>query len=339
MGKKWSDAKPAEKLLTLYTILLFSRREISLTELSNTLGCSKQAVSRLITQLEGSRFGKVLRQQKGREAQFTLERPRQLPTVSLNAEGLQQLALCREFLAHLLPDALHKEMALSLRQASAFLPEEAQGLPVNVGGSLSKGSIDYAPFQKSLRTLMQAIREGIVCAVRYKASLHGEEKSFDYAPKRLLAFRESLLVQGVITTDKGRALPLYATPTTLALHRLKACALTRRSAAYISDIPLPDNTAFGVMQGESTEIAVRFAPEAATYVAERQWSEAQSISHHEDGSITLHLQVQSIPECRAWVLSFGETAEVLSPEWLRNDIGKTISVLSERYAAVTGEQQ
>jgi len=41
-----SRRRPAEKMLTLYTMLLFTGMEASLSELSRELNCSKQAVWR-----------------------------------------------------------------------------------------------------------------------------------------------------------------------------------------------------------------------------------------------------------------------------------------------------
>ena len=330
MGKKWSDAKPAEKLLGLYTILLVATRPHSHTELSEMLCCSKAAMTRLLVQLEGSHFGKVHRSSKGREALYQLEKPRQLPTVCLNAEGLAQLALCRELLTNLLPNTMHKEMEISLRQAVAFLPHGSQDLPDHIGTNLSKGRIDYKPFQATLGIVLQAIRDYRVCEITYKGAALAQEKTFDFAPRLMIAFRESLLVQGFIVNAKGSALPLYEKPTTLALHRIKACTATRREAC-VPDIPEPDNTAFGIMEGEPFTAEVRFAAAAAAYVAERQWSAQQSIEHLEDGSLTLHVQGQSVPEFLSWVLSFGKTAEVLSPVWLRNKVGDTVGELYALY--------
>ena len=332
MGKKWSDAKPAEKLLGLYTILLVATRPHSHTELSEMLCCSKAAMTRLLVQLEGSHFGKVHRSSKGREALYQLEKPRQLPTVCLNAEGLAQLALCRELLTNLLPDTMHKEMEISLRQAVAFLPHGSQDLPDHIGTNLSKGRIDYKPFQATLGIVLQAIRDYRVCEITYKGAALAQEKTFDFAPRLMIAFRESLLVQGFIVNAKGTALPLYEKPTTLALHRIKACTATRREAC-VPDIPEPDNAAFGIMEGEPFTAEVRFAAAAATYVAERQWSAQQSIEHHEDGSLTLHVQGQSVPEFLSWVLSFGKAAEVLSPAWLRAEVGEAIKHLYKCYTS------
>ena len=330
MGKKLSDAKPAEKLLSLYTILLVAARPHSHTELSGMLGCSKPTLARLLAQLEGSNFGKVQRSNSGREAFYQLEKPQRLPTVCLNAEGLYQLALCRELLTNLLPETMHKEMEKSLRQAVAFLPQGLQNLPDHIGTSLSKGRIDYKPFQSTLGIVLQAIRDHKVCEIRYKGAALAEEKSFDFAPKLIIGFRESLLVQGFIVADKGTPLPVYDSPTTLAIHRIKACDSTRREAR-VPDIPEPNNAAFGIMEGEPFTAVVRFAAAAATYVAERQWSTQQSIELHADGSLTLHVQGQSVPEFLSWVLSFGITAEVLSPAWLRQKVREAIQHLHKCY--------
>ncbi len=330
MGKKLNDAKPAEKMLSLYTILLVATRPHSHTDLSEMLGCSKPTLTRLLAQLEGSRFGKIQRLQQGREAFYQLEKPQRLPTVCLNAEGLHQLALCRELLTNLLPDAMHKEMEISLRQAVAFLPHGSQDLPDHIGASLSKGRIDYKPFQATLGIILQTIREHKVCEIHYKGAALAEEKSYDFAPKLMIGFRESLLVQGFIVAEKGAAIPMYDSPTTLALHRIKACHATRREAR-VPDIPEPDNSSFGIMEGEPFTAVVRFAAAAATYVTERQWSAQQSIELHADGSLTLHVQGQSVPEFLSWVLSFGITAEVLSPTWLRNKVGESVIELQKLY--------
>ena len=79
MGKKWSESRPAEKMLSLYTLLLTSSQPVRLTELSRLLNCAKQSVTRLIDQLESSHFGKIVRHQLGRQVAYSLDRPRHRP--------------------------------------------------------------------------------------------------------------------------------------------------------------------------------------------------------------------------------------------------------------------
>ena len=153
MGRKWNqDMTPSEKLLSVYSMLLFSGREISLTELSRRLECSKQTVRRLIDQLEAASFGTLLREMRGREVAYRLERPRNLPKISLDPEGLRQLALCRAFMLHLLPENMRDMVDVTLQHAAAYLPEGASSCAMEeMGQAQTKGVIDYSPFQEIRR--------------------------------------------------------------------------------------------------------------------------------------------------------------------------------------------
>ena len=333
MGKKWNqDAKPAAKLLSMYTMLLFSGREASLGELSRELNCSKQAVMRLLDQLEASRFGKLLRSKRGREAVYRLDRPKTLPQISLNAEGLRQLALCRDFMLHLLPQSMRKEIDAALQHATAYLPEEeAPDALVSVGESFAKGRIDYAPFQEMLQAVIAGIRQHRVCEVHYKSSIHGEMKVFEFAPKRLVSYHEAIYVHGWIVSEKGTVTPLYENSTTLALQRIRDVLVTRRSATRIPDVEAEHKGAFGLMAESPFPVRVRFSPAAATYVAEREWSEGQKITVHKNGSVTLVMTAHSPVEVISWVLSFADTAELLSPKWLREELARQVMTLAARY--------
>jgi len=245
MGTKWADATAAEKILALYSRLLFSDKEASLTELSWELRCSKQTVSRLVNQLEASRFGKIVRSSKGREALYGLARPRNLPKISVNAEGLHQLAMCRDFILHLLPDAMRKNVDAVLQQASAFLPEN-DALPESIVQSFTKGRINYTPFQDILNTMAQAVHSRKVCMVSYKSALHEKARAYEYAPKRLIAFREALYFTGWVVSEKGTARTIHDTPTTLAVHRIQKAALTRRTTEHLPEPEEEHEGAFGL---------------------------------------------------------------------------------------------
>ena len=334
MPKKWNkDSGPGEKLLRLFSLLLFSHERYSLTALAEILECSKQTVLRLIDQLECSGWAKVRREDDGRRALFWIERPGSMPKVSLNAEGLQELMLCRNFLEHMLPKSLDSRADTALRQASAYLPE---GDAVSVagtgalGGAVSKGRIDYAAFRSFLPPLLQAISEKIVCEVAYK-SPHAEElRVFDFAPMRLLAHGESLYIAGWEVKPKGTPLPVHEDPTTLLAHRIRNVRLTRRTW---TDLPEPNNTGnFGFMHGKPFSVSVAITtPEAVAYVSERIWSEDQKLDSQTDGSLHLTMTAHSAPEVVSWILSLGSAAEVLTPQWLRDEVAGEIALLHARY--------
>ena len=333
MGVKWNqDAKPAEKLLAMYSMLLFSGKAASLSELSRELDCSKQAVNRLLDQMEAAHFGKLHREKRGREAVYSLERPQKLPQISLDAEGLQQLALCRDFLLHLLPPSVRKNINTTLQQASAYLPPEC-GMKENglSGAALTKGSIDYAPFQTQLRTVTKAISQQRVCAVEYRSAASSDFKTHFFAPQRLLAYHEVLYVQGWIVTDSGKAEIMHEKCAMLALQRTGKVLLTRRSSAHLPSIKAELKPEFGVMEQESFAVKIFFTAAVAKYVAERQWSPDQQFTRGKDGSLMLDMTARSEAEVLAWVLSFGPEAEIIEPDSLREKVIRKIKEMAKNY--------
>lgn len=331
MSEKWSDSRPAEKLLALYTTLLVSPEPMSLTLLSKKLDCSKQTVSRLVDQLESSKFGKVIKDRLGKQIIYSLEKPRRQPVVSLNADGLTQLALCREFLLRLLPPSMSRQMETSLRQASAYLPDNSDFMSDGIGASFVKGRIDYRPYENFIKTIMKAITGKKICSVGYRTKRHREEKNYDFAPTRLIAFHESIFVYGYIVAETGPVRPLYENPNLLALHRFTKCAPTRRKIDKIPD-DLPGQSSFlGIMSGDPFDIAIKFGPDSATYAAERQWSLDQTIENLPDGSIILRVRAVNTFECLSWLLSFGDSAEVLEPAWFRQQVEEKIESMLGKY--------
>jgi predicted DNA-binding transcriptional regulator YafY len=351
--KKDPDATAGEKLLSLYTMLFFCNRAFSLSDLARELRCSKQTVSRLIDQLESSRYGgKPLRLKKGKEVAFRLNRPQKPPLISLDPEGLEQLWLCRDFMLHLLPDSMQKNVDATLRQVSACLPggdasgEEASRLNEEVsrldedgnffrtvGRSFVKGRIDYTPFQEMFQTILRAIRTEKICRISYQASPQRGARTFEYAPMRLAAYHESIRVSGWFVTPEGKA--KYEAPAVLLLHRMKEVSLTRRST-HLPDPEDGNSEAFGLIAEKPFTIVARFTESAAAYVAEREWSEGQTIEQNEDGGVTLTMTARSSTEVVSWILSFGDTAELLSPDWLRDRVTENVRALAATYSKREG---
>jgi len=344
MGKKLdSDGTSLGKVLSLYTLLLFEKQRFSLTELAKKMQVSKPTMLRYLARLEESPFCQIQSGKRGRENTYWLERPATLPKISLNAEGLQQLALCRDFMLHILPEAMHIQVDTVLQQATAFLPQKdsnkkevqendmEKGL-LSIGQAFTKGRIDYAPFKNTLETLMQAIREHIVCEITYKSTRKGPGRTFEYAPKRLVAFREAIHISGWKVSDKGAVSIVSDHATDLALHRIIKIQLTRRSSSALPDIVEKHEGSFGYMEDEPFTVKIKFASSAAMYVGEREWSTDQDIKDHKNGAITLTLTARSALEIRSWVLGFGADAELLSPDWLREEMAEAIEHLYKAYA-------
>jgi predicted DNA-binding transcriptional regulator YafY len=333
MGKKKNpDASPGEKLLALYCTLLYSRREMSLSELAASLTCSKQTIGRLINKLESSSYGKVVRRLRGREAYYALARPeKNLPQLPLDAEGLAQLVLCRDFMVHLLPKDMRRTITRTLNLTAAYLPE-GQGIPPEIGLGLAKGAIDYTPHQDKLQALRKAISDGRLCAVSYQADRSRPARSYDFAPKKLLAYQGSLRVLGWIVDGRTPARAKHEDPSLLFVQRFSKVMPLKKSGRHLPDPPAEEGT-FGLMADEVFKARVCFKGEATTYVEERTWSAEQSFKRRPDGSLVLTFKARSRLEVLSWVLSFGARAEILAPGWLRAEMVRAVRALSLAYKA------
>ena len=327
------DATTGQKLLLLNSLLLFSNREFSLTELSEKLRCSKQTVLRLLDQLETGAERGLIRDMRGGRAYYRMQRPARRPVLALSPEGLEQLALCRDFVLNLLPEAMRSSLEDSLRKAGALLPEgeDAAAALAPLASALSKGAIDYTSFQPVLNRLLAAMRRKTVLSLHYHNSMD-EARACDFAPVRLLRFHDTLYVQGWMVTDKGKVERLYEQAMTLAVQRLTEAAATRRSFASLDLPPLPEDGAFGFAVEAPFAATVRFTPGAASvYARERIWSRDQSMETDEAGRLVLRFTARSLDEVLSWVLSFGPQAEAISPARLREEVGRVAAAAAAMY--------
>ena len=324
MGRvlKKSIASPSEKLIALYSLLLFARYPISLTKIAEHLQCSKQSALRLIERIETSGYGKVIRNKKGRETVYVLAKPKNLPKISINAEGLYQLSLCRNFLMHMLPEQMKLNIDAVIQEASAYLSDE----PVtedflSVGDVYTKGSIDHTPYQPILDTVIEAIRSHKVCNIVYTPSSGDREKQYCLAPHRITAFHDNLYVIGRLVTSEGVAEPINDHNNTFALYRFKSAEITHRNTDMVPAINNKSEGAFGWYdQGSTFDASIRFIKAAAPYVATRTWSSKQSIEYLDNGDFILTMTVRSRNELISWILSFQGAAEVLEPLDIRQSV-------------------
>lgn len=84
--------------------------------------------------------------------------------------------------------------------------------------------------------------------------------------------------------------------------------------------------------GESVEVVIRFAPQAARYVREKRWHDSQIIQEQKGGGLVLKFQTSGLGEVKRWVLQYGGNAEVIAPENLREECKKEIKSMTKLYS-------
>jgi len=88
-----------------------------------------------------------------------------------------------------------------------------------------------------------------------------------------------------------------------------------------------------VMTGEETKVVVWFDADVAPLINEVDWHPTQQIIDLQDGSILFTATVAGTKEIALWILGYGDRAEVLYPEDLRDEMTNVAKRMYQRYKA------
>jgi predicted DNA-binding transcriptional regulator YafY len=91
------------------------------------------------------------------------------------------------------------------------------------------------------------------------------------------------------------------------------------------------NQQFGIIKEKAFRVEVEFRDWAASFVAERIWSRDQEILKKSKNKIILKFTSSSEPELISWLLSFGDRAILIKPDWLVQEIKGKIVKLGKCY--------
>ncbi len=310
MPRKQSDALPSEKMLVLYQRLTLDAGRHYQSVIANDLGCSTQRIPPMIQIIE-RHIGKgayIHSGLDGRRRYYQLRTKAAETALGFSFEELRYLSICRDLAAPMLPEGVADRIDRSLTALALHLGEanghSLSGAPI---GFRNKGFIDYGPHLGTIAALRQAIEKRQVCRVVYRASGRSVESEYRYAPGRILAMSGTLYVQGYRLPEGSL---LKERPTTFSVHRISDVAPTGEYFRF--DAADAEARSFGLNWHPPKRIQVHIASQAADYVRDRVWSDDQAVDEHPDGSLTLSVTTTSEKELNAWVMGFGELANITS---------------------------
>ncbi len=121
---------------------------------------------------------------------------------------------------------------------------------------------------------------------------------------------------------------------TFALDRFEHLVPTGRHFRRQQDFSIEDylGAAWGIERGEKTKITVRFAPLTARFIRERRWHPSQVLEEQPDGSLLAQFEVAGMGELARWIRQYGSQAEVIRPEWLREEMRKEAFRMTDVYS-------
>jgi len=332
-GKLEMNRSYGEKLISLFARLLFTKESYSLTELAQMLGCSKQTVIRLISDIRMAYGVNIEENIQGNRKYYRLiKQGKSTPVIPLTESELTALQMCKTFTEHLLGDQFYHEATQALEK-NLSLTQCAGGFPFRHFASFCTGTIDYTPHQEKVRILIESMKAMKICRITYQAIMGKKSKTYHIKPLKIFSYRDTMYLHARLAREPGKTYREPDFDPLLAIHRLKKVEMTDRSFEYPADYDFEDvfDKNFGFMKDDCFEVEAEFTGWAARYVAERTWSPDQKITKIDDDKIRLKFSVSSDVELIAWILFFGEEARVIGPEWVVEKIMAKIERLSAQY--------
>jgi predicted DNA-binding transcriptional regulator YafY len=342
MPKKLDDTRSyGQKLITLFARLLFSGDKYSLTQLANDLKCSKQTVLRLVDDIQNSFKVDIEEIREGNRKYVCIKKPgKRLTCIPMTERELSVLQMCQAFAKHLLGQEQFSEAEIAIHKSKSLLPTPECTLSDHFG-AMRFGTIDYSPYHDSMRTLIEAMQKHKVCQISYQAIMEDNPKELHIKPLKIFSHGDTVYLHARLAKKPGQPYVEPEFDPLLAIHRMKSVTMTDRNFEFPADYNFEKffNRHFGVMHEEAFTVEAIFSGWSSRYVSERFWSPDQKIDSIDEDRIKLTFTASSKPEVISWLLSYGEQAELLSPDWLVEEIAQKINCMHETYKAHQGRHE
>jgi proteasome accessory factor B len=175
------------------------------------------------------------------------------------------------------------------------------------------------------RTLMEAISEEYRVKMRYFSVHSQKRKEYVLDPYRLMYFRGGLYLFGYVKE--------YKQIRTFAIERIEAIEKLHERFEKPSDFSVESylESSFGLVKEDPFDVEIVFGSDVAEYVRSRIWHPSQQCREIEQGRIRMKLHVGGEFELVSWIMSFGASADVISPERLRRRVQSELARALENY--------
>lgn len=250
-----------------------------------------------------------------------------LPSATIDRQEAAALAATKKVLSQYQGTPYYEEVSRAIDKVLQYLPGTLPGddlLEVYSFEQPLSADIDPVHFAR----IEDAIRNRLMITMHYHASSRQEETVRTVRPYRL-HYDQSKGTWYLIAHCE-----LRGEMRTFAVSRIRCLSLKT------DHFDFPDSFSIGAYLGKTFDqisgtedhvVAIRFTPYQSQWIRERRWHPTQEIEEHEDGSLTLTLHVGALEAVKRWIMRYGQEAEVLEPQELRDMIRDEVLCMGEMY--------
>ena len=177
-----------------------------------------------------------------------------------------------------------------------------------------------------LEAFQAALAENRRVVIRYLPPNEELPVSYEFEPYHMFFRHRALYVEGYSWSSRDIRM--------FRMSRIESVQITAIQFVIDSTYRFSNRhqNAFTVYPGESTNhVKVRFINKARPYIMESLWHHSQKITVSSDDAILFEVDIADPREVLWWALGWGADAEILEPDWLREEAIQTIQNMLAGY--------
>ena len=189
--------------------------------------------------------------------------------------------------------------------------------------------LEYVPSKDFLPTIISAMKESKTLRLKYKAFWQNKEKIILLEPYCIKQFKQRWYLLG--RNVQANRLLIYALDRISEIEKEESMKF--KIPSYFSAKEY-FATAYGIITGDKTPeetVVLRVTKWHAHYLRSLALHHTQSEIESSDGYCTFEYHLCPTFDFQQEILSMGSFVEVLSPQWLREQIGNTVKLMYEKY--------
>ncbi|MBP1752438.1 MAG: Helix-turn-helix, type 11 domain protein [Geobacteraceae bacterium] len=322
--KKYSQAGRVHDIIRL----IEARYGVTVEELAEETGVDRRTIYRDLSVIHEAGYPLVSEWRNGRKAYRFLTRFKDIPPISFTLQELMTISFLRSQLDFLKGTPFQDDMESIYGKINSVLPPRYAAHMERIAGvsmPVLQGRRDYAKASETLKTVREALLFQYSLMLEYTTGGSGAKASYKIDPYTMVSYKGGLYLLGFAHNRQALR--------TFAVERISTVEVSRERFEIPEDFSPEQQfkTAFGIVGETPMPVRVRFSPRVAHTIHDRVWHPTQSIEKQSDGSIILAFEAGGVMEIVSWVLSFGDSAEILEPEKLRDDVRKAVHEMCKLY--------
>ena len=251
-----------------------------------------------------------------------------LPLANLSLSETAALYFSKKLVVNLAAPPFSSDIASAFKKIEGALPARNIEFLDNLDSMITvraDAPKDFDQSKQTIRVLMDALSEEAGVKMTY-FSVHSQQKKvYNAHPYHMMYFRGGVYLFAYV--------PEYQQIRTFAVERIQTIEKLRDHFERPSDFSIESHleSAFGLIKEEPFDVEIIFNAEVSEYVRSRVWHPSQRVREIGGGRINMKMHVGGEFELGSWILSFGHSAIVISPERLRRRVEVELARALDNY--------